>query len=307
MAEYFHVGLIHPMAYPSVGKGEGPIVETLKKILVDEYFTAVEITWIQDPAVRAEVAAMLKYSHMDVVFSGQPPLLAQKLDLNASDEAFRQKAIDQCKNSVDQAYEIGASIVAVLSGPDPGEADRATAKNRLVDSLCQICTYAKAKANGRKEMVISLETFDREVDKGCLIGPTDEAAEVARKVKAECDNFGLTIDLSHQPLLHESINQMVVGASEFLIHAHIGNCMMGDHDSPAYGDQHPAFGCECGENDVDEVAEFMRCLKDVGYFGKAVPTAMPVVSFEVKPLPGEDSDIVVAGAKRVLNEAWAKA
>jgi len=33
---------------------------------------------------------------------------------------------------------------------------------------------------------------------------------------------------------------------------------------------------------------------------------MPVVSFEVKPLAGEDSDIIVAGAKRVLNEAWAR-
>ena len=67
-----------------------------------------------------------------------------------------------------------------------------------------------------------------------------------------------------------------------------------------------AFGCACGENDVDEVVEFLRVLMDTGFFKKDLPTKMPVVSFEVKPLAGEDSDIIVAGAKRVLNEAWAR-
>ena len=99
---------------------------------------------------------------------------------------------------------------------------------------------------------------------------------------------------------------MVVKASEHLVHTHIGNCAMSDTASPAYGDQHPAFGCDGGENDIEEVADFLRCLIDIGFFKKELPTSMPVVSFEVKPLAGEDSDIVVAGAKRVLNEAWAR-
>ena len=303
--KYFHVGLIHPMAYPEVIKGEGPILETLKKILDDEYFGAVEVTWMKDDAVRVEAAKMLKCAHVDVIFAGQPPLLTQKLDLNAADEAERQKAIDQCKNSVDQAYELGAGILALLSGPDPGEADRAAATGRLADSLIQICKYAESKASD-KPLTVSLETFDRTIDKKCLIGPTDEAVALAARVKAECGNFGLTVDLSHQPLLGESINHMVVKASEHLVHTHIGNCAMSDTASPAYGDQHPAFGCDGGENDIEEVADFLRCLIDIGFFKKELPTSMPVVSFEVKPLAGEDSDIVVAGAKRVLNEAWAR-
>jgi len=305
IVKYFHVGLIHPMAYPSVMKGEGPVLETLKKILEDEYFGAVEVTWIQDPKVRAMAAEMLRCAHVDIIFAGQPPLLTQKLDLNSADESARQMAIDQCKKSVDQAYELGASILALLSGPDPADGNRRAATDRLADSLCQICTYAKVKADG-KPITISLETFDRTIDKKCLIGPTDEAIELASSVKAECANFGLTVDLSHQPLLSESINHMVVKASEYLVHVHIGNCVMSDTSHAAYGDAHPAFGCLCGENDVDEVAEFLRCLMDVGFFKKEVPTSMPVVSFEVKPLPGEDSEVVVAGAKRVLNEAWAK-
>jgi hypothetical protein len=31
-----------------------------------------------------------------------------------------------------------------------------------------------------------------------------------------------------------------------------------------------------------------------------------IVSFEVKPLTGESSEVVIANTKRVLREAWAK-
>lgn len=305
ICKYFHIGLIHPMAYPSVIKGEGPIVETLRTILGDEYFGAVEVTWIHDPKVRAEVAQMLKYAHVDIIFAGQPPLLLQKLDLNNGEENSRKAAIDQCKRSVDQAYELGASIMAVLSGPDPSDGDRHSAKQRLVDSLIEICNYAKAQCP-QKPLTISLETFDQNIDKKCLIGPTDDAVEVAEAVTRQVENFGLTVDLSHQPLLGETINHMVIKASPYLIHTHIGNCVMKDAEHPAYGDQHPIFGCSFGEVDVPEVAAFLRCLLDTGYFKKNVPTKMPVVSFEIKPLPGEESDIIVAAAKRVLNEAWAR-
>ena len=305
IAKYFHVGLIHPMAYPEVIKGEGPILETLGKILKDDYFGAVEVTWMKDDAVRKEAAKMLSCAHMDVIFAGQPPLLTQKLDLNAADGSARKQAIDQCKNSVDQAYELGASILALLSGPNPADGNKKAATDRLVDSLIQICKFARSKANG-KYLTVCLETFDCDIDKKCLIGPTVEAAEMAERVRAECPNFGLTVDLSHQPLLNETISHMVSAASEYLLHAHIGNCVLSDTSLPSYGDQHPAFGCSCGVNDVDEVVEFFKALQDTGYFTKSLPTQMPVVSFEVKPLAGEDSDVVVAGAKRVLNEAWAR-
>lgn len=302
IAKHFHVGLIHPMAYPEVIRGEGPILETLKKILDDEYFGAVEVTWIKDPTVRAEAAKMLRNAHVDVVFAGQPPLLTQKLDINAADPGDRQKAVDQCKDSVDQAYELGAKILALLSGPMPADGDKKAATDRLVDSLVQICKYAASKGG----LVVSLETFDFDIDKKCLVGPTAEAVEMAERVKAECPNFGLTVDLSHQPMLNESIKQMVSTAAPYLVHAHIGNAVLDQSAGPAYGDQHPAFGCASGENDVEEVIEFLRELVNIGYFKKSLPTSMPVVSFEVKPLAGEDSDIVVAGAKRVLNEAWAR-
>ena len=53
--KYMKVGLIHFMAYPAVIKGEGPIEETLRKIALDDYFEAVEVTWIKDASVRSRV------------------------------------------------------------------------------------------------------------------------------------------------------------------------------------------------------------------------------------------------------------
>ncbi|HBR35650.1 MAG TPA: xylose isomerase, partial [Firmicutes bacterium] len=88
-----------------------------------------------------------------------------------------------------------------------------------------------------------------------------------------------------------------------LWHVHIGNVVMKDPSMPAYGDVHPRFGFPNSENGVAEVTAFLRALFEVGYLqaGKR-----PIVSFEVKPVGEEDPLLVIANAKRVLNEAWSK-
>ena len=299
------VGIIHPMIYPEVAKGEGPILETLGRLLADDYFGAVEVTWMQDPQVRAQARAMAEQAGVDLVFAGQPPLLSQQLNLNSPEEAARKAAIAQCRDSVNQAYELGARILVVLSGPDPGQAQRPAASAALVDSLQQVCAYAQEQAQDYM-LAVSLETFDRTIDKRCLIGPTSEAAAVAAAVKERYSNFGLTIDLSHQPLLDETVHDMVIAAIDHLIHAHVGNAFLADRASPAYGDQHPRFGLPGSANGAAELRRFIEVLIYAGYFKKNTPTSRPVMSFEVKPLPGENPELVIASAKRTLNEAWAE-
>ena len=301
-----HIGIIHPMAYPEAATGEGVVaLETLEAILRDDFFTAVEIMRIKDPEARKQARQMLETAHVDVIFAGQGPLLGQKLSLNDLDDTGRSKAIAECKASVDQAYEMGARIMAVLSGPDPGEGARERETELLVDSLKRICAYAQEKGEDY-QLAISLENFDRTIDKRCLVGPTAEAAQVAAAVKQEYSNFGLTVDLSHMPLLEETPHDMVIAAIDHLIHVHIGNCLTAEREHPAYGDMHPRFGIPGGENDIPEVAKFLEALIYGGYFKKNVPTSRPVVSFEVKPLAGEKSELVIANAKRVLREAWAR-
>jgi len=296
--KYMKVGLIHFMAYPSTMKGEGPIAETFKKIALDDYFDVAEITWIKDPAVRKEVKKMIDTSHMEVAYGGQPRLLSTKQNINDLDEAARLTALANLKEGVDEAYEMGALGFAFLSGKYP-EDKKEEAYQALVKSTKELCKYVKAKGN----MKVALEVFDYDIEKCSIIGPVDLAKRFAEEIRKEYDNFGLMVDLSHLPLLHETAWESLIPVKDYIIHAHMGNAVMKDKTCPAYGDAHPRFGFPGGENDVDELVEYLRVLLAIGFLN---PHTRPIVSFEVKPVGDEDPDLVIANAKRVLNLAWAK-
>ena len=299
MYKFMKVGLIHFMAYPQVMKGEGPILETLQKIAEDDFFTAVEVSWMNDAQIRQKAKKLLEVSHLTVAYGAQPRLLVKKLDLNSLDEAERREAINEVKDAVDEAYEIGAKGLAFLSGKDPGVDERKQALKLLISSIKEICGYAKSKG----DLGITLEVFDQDIDKKCLIGPAKDARIVAEEVRREFDNFGLMVDLSHLPLLKETPKQAILPVKDYLVHAHMGNCILKDKEHPGYGDQHPRFGIKGGENDVKELIEYLRVLLDIGFLNPENP---PIVSFEVKPLADESSEVVIANAKRVLREAWGR-
>ena len=293
------VGIVQFMAYPETMSGTGPVLETISKIVEDEFFGAIEITTIADAAVRTNVARLLASAQMVIGYGAQPIQLSGKLDLNALDREQRQKAINRLKVAIDEAYELGAQRFGVLSGPYPGPEHEQEAVRLLVDSLNQLCAYAASKGT----MSIVLETFDRTIDKKALIGPNALAVEVSRQVRQEHPSFGLMLDLSHLPLQFETAQQALTVAKDHLVHAHIGNCVLNDRNHPLYGDLHPRFGVEGGENDVPELVEYLRVLREIGYIGDGKQN---VVAFEVRPHQGETSAAVIANAKRTLIEAWAR-
>jgi sugar phosphate isomerase/epimerase len=122
-------------------------------------------------------------------------------------------------------------------------------------------------------------------------------------VKQEYDNFGIMLDLSHLPLLKEGSEQAIRDVGPHLVHAHIGSCVC-DESHPNYGDTHPPFSVPGSVNSVRDVVAYLRALWDSGFFKR---NDRPIVSFEVSPREGENPDVVLAGAKRVFREAWARA
>ena len=296
--KYMKVGLIHFMAYPATIKGEGPILETVKKIAVDDYFNAIELTWIKDPSVRAQVKKILEMSHMTVAYGGQPRMLTTGLNINDLNEKGRLTAVASLKDGIDEAYELGAAGFAFLSGKY-AEDTTEQSFTKLVESTKELCAYAKSKG----DMKVVLEVFDFDIDKKSLIGPVELARRFAQEITREFDNFGLMVDLSHLPLVRETAEQAILPIKDFLVHAHIGNAVVDDPAHEAYGDLHPRFGFPNGANDVPELVEFLRVLLDIGFLN---PDKPPIVSFEVTPRPDEDVDVVIAGSKRALNEAWAQ-
>lgn len=294
---YMQVGIVHFMAFPECLKGEGPIYDTLTKVVEDDFFSAVEITWIKDPAERQRVKTLLAASHMTVGYGAQPALLTQKLNLNGFDPVERKRAVDQVKACTDEAAEVGASALAVLSGPDPGER-RDEAMQLLIDSLRELAGHAKTRG-----LRLILESFDAKYDKKCLIGPHKDALAVCKALRKDFPDFGIMVDLSHLPIQEESPKKALGTLKKANIaHIHLGNSVK-QQGHPLFGDQHPRFGVPGGENDVPQVVDFLKGLFEIEYLAKG---RRPVVAFEVKPYGGETSGAVIANAKRTLTEAWAR-
>jgi sugar phosphate isomerase/epimerase len=295
--KYMKVGLVHFMAFPDTIKGEGPVVETIRKVAVDEYFNAIEITTIKNSADRLKVKSMLETAHMTVTYGGQPRLLTTGMNINDLNEDARLRALANLKEGIDEAYEIGAVGFGFLAGKY-AEETKEESFQALLKSTREICSYAKSKGN----MQIALEVFDFDVDKRALIGPAPMALRYAKEIRKDHDNFGLMVDLSHIPLIHETIEEAILPVKDYITHAHIGNCVVSSPEMAAYGDVHPRFGFPNGENDVKEVAHYLRVLLDIGYLNTGKP---PMLSFEIKPFGDEDPEVVIANAKRTLNQAWA--
>ena len=298
MYKYMQVGLIHFMAYPSTIKGEGPILETIKKIAVDDYFNAIEITWIKDAQIRQQAKKLLESSHMTVAYGGQPRLLTTGLNINDTNEDGRLKALATLKEGIDEAYEMGAVGFAFLSGKYE-ESKKEEAYQALIKSTKELCSYAKSKGN----IKVVHEIFDYDIDKKSLVGPVTLAKRYADEITKDFDNFGLMVDLSHLPLIRETAEEAILPIVKYIVHAHMGNCVVKDPSLLAYGDAHPRFGFPGGENDVEELVTYLKVLKQIGFLNEKNP---PIVSFEVKPVGDEDPDVVVANAKRTLNLAWAR-
>ena len=296
MRRYMKVGTILHVSYKELGSGEGPILECLKKIVTDPYFEAVEVAKMKDAGVRQAAAEMIACGHMATAYGGQGRMLGAGLNINDLNEEGRRKALDSLKEGIDEAYEIHAVDFAFLAGGYE-EATKEESFQALLHSTRELCEYAAQKGN----MPVLCEVFDYDIAKKSLIGPVDLVKRYAETICAEYDNFGLMVDLSHIPMLHESLEENLLPVKKYIRHAHMGNTVIKSPDCPAYGDEHPRFGFPNSENDVKELAAYLRLLLKIGFLNEE---NRPIVSFEVKPFEGEDPDVVLAGAKRTLDLAW---
>ena len=292
------LSIVHFMIRPDTMAGSGPILESVARIVNDDFFSMIEIGHIEDPATLKQVAEMIATSHVRVAFGAQSTLLMKKLDLNSFDADKRKEALAVMRQRMDEARELGANRFAVMSGPDPGEGRRPAAKELLIQSLQELCAYGKERGIG-----VTLESFDRTIEKKSLIGPSDEALKISQTMRKDYSDFGLMYDMGHAPLLDEDPAVALRLLKDHLAHVHIGNCVK-KPGLTAYGDQHPRFGMTGGENDVPQLVYFLHALVDVGYIPSKPREVSPIIGFELKPVQGENPEAVIANGKRTWKKAW---
>ena len=286
--KYFQVGTIQWMSYPN----SAPL-DSLKAICRDDFFDAIEIKGYGEDNEKAK--ALLDQSHLKVCFGAQPWLLGPKLNPNALEEAERVKAEDALLKAVDTAEYLGAKGIAFLAGKWQQET-REKAYAQLLKTTRNVCDYAASK-----QMNVELEVFDYDMDKAALIGPAPYAARFAADMRTTHNNFGLLVDLSHFPTTYETSQFVVRTLRPYITHFHFGNAVV-KKGCDGYGDLHPRFGYPNSANDTPELLDYLRVLKQEGFFNSEKPY---VLSMEVTLRPGEDEGIVLANTKRVLNRAWA--
>lgn len=290
--KYFQVGLIQWMSHPPASYD---LLASLKTIACDDYFDAIEVGRIQDDAIREKARNILKQSHMKVCYGAQPRLLGPGLNSNDTDEAGRKAAEETLLEALDEAQYLGAGGIAFLSGrwsPETKEENYAA----LLKTTRTVCDCAAAR-----NMMVELEVFDYDLDKASLIGPAPLAARFAADMRTTHGNFGLLIDLSHFPTTYETSRFVVQTLRPYITHLHFGNAVV-RKGCDGYGDLHPCFGYPNSANDTQELLDYLRVLREEGFFRPSEPL---VLSMEVTPRPGQDGDIILANTKRVLNRAWA--
>lgn len=292
--DYCQVGIVVSQIFPRSQKSEEMYLEALDTILKDPYFDFVELGRLPFESLYEKVKKNVELAHSFLTYSGHSILFQGKLNINSLDENERVKAVRELEKGIDEAYNLGSKEFQFLS--------RTYDEDRIEDALIalarstgELTSYAREKG-----IDVVMELFDHDIDKCSLLGPAKRAVRFLELLE-DCQNFGFMVDLSHIPMIGESLDENLDPVKNHIRHAHIGNTLISNKKHHLYGDLHPRFGYPGSENDVNETAAFLQKLYDFGYLYKGGDN---LLSFEIRPDEGEDENLVIAGSKRVLDKAW---
>ena len=304
---YIDVGIVLPKLFSGIADDKNRFFEGLMTILTDPFFTTVEVSYTPEEEIVEMTRDYTRLAGAQVVFNGGDAVRRLGMDLSSLDEEKRAASVESGKRLIDQCYQEKARIMHVVTGKYTGEEEKDAMLAAFEKSLTELCAYA-VKAGEQEEYVltVSVETGDRYYDRHYLLGPTNEAVAIVRRVKEKYENVGILLDQSHFPVMREDPHKALWQARDYLSHVHIGNSYVKDMEKPYFGDKHLPFGVPDSEVGVEELAQFLTTLRKVGFFERPSATRKPLVSFEVGPFGDEPEELVIANVKRVFIEAWQK-
>ena len=304
---YIDVGIVLPKLFSGIADDKNRFFEGLMTILTDPFFTTVEVSYTPEEEIVEMTRDYTRLAGAQVVFNGGDAVRRLGMDLSSLDEEKRTASVESGKRLIDQCYQEKARIMHVVTGKYTGEEEKDAMLAAFEKSLAELCAYA-VEAGEQEEYVltVSVETGDRYYDRHYLLGPTNEAVAIVRRVKEKYENVGILLDQSHFPVMREDPHKALWQARDYLSHVHIGNSYVKDMEKPYFGDKHLPFGVPDSEVGVEELARFLTTLREIGFFDRTSVTRKPLVSFEVGPFGDEPEELVIANVKRVFIEAWQK-
>lgn len=291
--------------FPQIAKNKSQIRELLAPLVEDPRWGGVQIPPLRDADTAKSLRQLLELSGVTAIYGVGQSLAREGLDLHSPDESVRAASVEKAKEYIDEAYVVGARVMDLNPGKDPGPELRGRAKEAAIASLTALCEYAQEKATDYV-LPLSMENFDRDVDKKFYLGPTRDTIEVIGAVRQRVPNMGITPDIAHLIIMKEEPGQSVRDAGEMVFHAHLANCILSDTNDPRWGDNHPPFFVPGSAVHPHHVATYLEALEEIGYFdSKPDEFRQRLVTFEIRPGENEPSSAVMAGSMRLIQQALA--
>jgi len=293
LSDIVRPGLMLPHLVPASRQAEGDTLCLLEACMAAEFFQAYMMLDCPFPAERRQIAAACSAEAVPLTYCLVRTLNEKLLNLSVLDEPLRQAAVAEVVARLDDARELGATLVQIISGPAPEDADRrGDALACLADSVAAICEAAGPA------LTITIEPLAVGANKCQTLGYTDEAVQL---VEAH-DNLALCLDTSHLLLNGENITEALEAAGDRMAEFHLCNCAT-DRDSPFYGDLHVLPLGPPGRLTVVDAADILAFGVENGIFTPERPVGL---FYEVTH-PTNDVAAAVAHNRDTLLAVWEQA
>jgi sugar phosphate isomerase/epimerase len=290
-------GLVHYATFPESLTGLGAFRRALETSARGRAWDVIELS-TQLPRAWTTAARDLGLPPgTSLYLSAGPEMLAWRHALNAESRTSRARAVDRARELVDRAVEAGAENLMLTSGPI---ARGARSWGPLTESLRQVCEHAASASGGR--LGVSVETFETLAIQRQYLGPTPLALWLMETLRREHLPFRVTLDLSHVLQLGEDLGESLAAGRGQVRHLHLSCCVLRPGDQ-LWGDRHLSFGTPGAHPTFAETSGALARWAsgfDADVDGHAGGPA-PVVSMEVRPLPGEDPALVHGRCVRAIN------
>ncbi len=263
------LGVNHQFLYPDAITDPKVHTLTLKELSANQGIDALDC-WIWREKEKEESRILLDSGK--VINYNIGDRFGERISLPASkDKKEQARAYDLMMREISYALKVNSKKIIFGSGPDYPN-DRQGAIARFKELILRV------SRNLPKDVELSFEPTDRDIDKFFLFGPLGETVDFIKDLKNNGVNIGLLLDMCHVPLMYETLDSALEKGKEVLNHVHLGNCLLKDKSSPFYGDKHIPWNYPLSEYTEKDAANFIRSLKGIGYLKDGA-----TISFEMRP------------------------
>lgn len=289
------VGIMISQVSPDSPEKEGKTLEAIESALELGCFDAIQTVHIQYSNERKKIKNLLNEEGKTLTYCITRMLNEKGCNLSSNELGVQQKNIEVLKRSLDEASEVGAEKIAVISGRRPvQENKRLEALDTLGEQLSKACEMAKGY-----EIKIVLEPLDYFAHKKNTLGTTEEAVNICKQLEEHGLELGLCIDTAHVILNNEKVSQALKIGGRYLDEFHFCNCVT-DNNHELYGDNHLFFGYP-GVIDENGMAAFMSELVKLGFMSEK--TKLPIFC-EVLNDGAQKTVELMKYCSQIMNKAW---